>query len=183
MDMQSAISLLRDLKPRQRIVVYTASDGVQVTATHTAKFSPEDFAVGLCIPGRDEFYPTHVRLLIDLHIKKESNEVGLVTLFHAMEEVCIGDDPLSVLQPLQNVHFPMQLDSAEVNLCYAQLLMIEQDFNFGPGGTKKSKFDPPRTFLMGFIRWVASGDNQIDRVITAAVRNYPPPAKYTKLSC
>lgn len=108
---------------------------------------PHDFAVGLIIPGREEFFPTHVRLLFGLYLKRLSNKEDAEGLFI---------------------------------LYYSQLLMAEQDFNYGPDGCKRSNFDPPRGFLMSFIRGVASGDNEIDRIITAAVRNYPPPAKYKR---
>lgn len=56
--------------------------------------------------------------------------------------------------------------------------MIEQDFNFGPEGSKISKYDPPRGFLMSFIRWVASGEDEVDKIITNAVRNWPPPVRF-----
>jgi hypothetical protein len=59
--------------------------------------------------------------------------------------------------------------------------MIEQDFTFAPGGTRVSKLDPPREFLMRFIRWVYSQDDQIDKIVGNAVRNWPPPVKYKQL--
>jgi len=75
----------------------------------------------------------------------------------------------------------MKFDSPEVNLYYAQLLLIEQDFSFGPETYKKqSKLKPPREYLMRFIRWVASGDDQLDRIIFAAAgRKYPAPERYS----
>ena len=44
-----------------------------VSATRTDRICPRDFAVGLKIPGRDEFYPTRIRLLFDLYLKRLSN--------------------------------------------------------------------------------------------------------------
>jgi hypothetical protein len=178
MDITTASHLLDGLQPGERRVIYISPKGVQVTATQTGKFSPNDFAVGLVIPRRAEFYPTHVRLLFDYYLKRLSNPNQVGLLFNAVERVCIGDDPETLFQEVSDISFPMQLDEAIVNLVYTQLLMIEQDFNFGPEGTKKSKYDPPRGFLMSFIRWVASGEDEIDRIITAAVRNYPPPARF-----
>ncbi|MHC1600156.1 MAG: hypothetical protein ACXQS5_04965, partial [Candidatus Methanospirareceae archaeon] len=78
-------------------------------------------------------------------------------LFIIIEEVFDGEDPKRLSSDALNLKFPMQLDDPDVNLYYSQL-------------------------LMSFIRWVASGDNEIDRIITAAVRNYPPPAKYKQQS-
>ena len=178
MDIVAASLVLGRLQPDERRIMYTSPKGIQVTATQTGKFSPHDFAVGLVIPGRPEFYPTHVRLLFDYYLKRLSEPRRSRKLFEAVEGVYEGDDPEKLVQDVGALTFPMQLDEALVNLVYTQLLMIEQDFNFGPGGTKKSKYDPPRGFLMSFIRWVASGEDEIDKIITNAVRNWPPPIRF-----
>ena len=178
MDIDAASLVLDKLQPGERRIMYTSPKGIQVTATQTGKFSPHDFAVGLVIPGRPEFYPTHVRLLFDYYLKRLSEPQQAQKLFEAVERVYTGNAPEELAQDVGALTFPMQLDEAIVNLVYTQLLMIEQDFNFGLEGTKKSKYDPPRGFLMSFIRWVASGEDEIDRIITAAVRNYPPPARF-----
>jgi len=116
--------------------------------------------------------------LFDYYLKWLSNPDQVRILFEAVELVYKGDDPEAAANEVSTINFPMQLDEAIVNLVYTQLLMIEQDFNFGPGGTKESKYDPPRGFLMSFIRWVASGEDEIDKIITNAVRNWPPPARF-----
>lgn len=172
---------LRELNRDEHQVIYTSKKGVKVTVTQTGRFSPDDYAVGLIIENEKEFYPTHIRLLIDLYIKRVSNQEGSKKLFKALEEVYNGKEPELSAKELRKIQFPMQLDEAEVNLYLAQLLMIEQDFNFGPGAPKKSKLDPPREYLMRFIRWIAAGDTQIDRIIFAAAgRKYPAPEKYSK---
>lgn len=179
MDMKAVSGVLRNLGPSERHIVYTSPKGVQVTATRTGRFSPRDFAVGLIIPGREEFYPTHVRLLFDYYLKRQSEPQRAQKLFNAVERVYEGNDPNElVLHDVADSTFSMQLDEAMVNLVYTQLLMVEQDFNFGPEGAKKSKYDPPRGFLMSFIRWVASGEDEIDKIITNAVRNWPPPVRF-----
>ena len=178
MDIVAGSLMLGRLQPGERRIMYTSPKGVQVTATQTGKFSPKDFAVGLVIPGRAEFYPTHVRLLFDYYLKRLSNPSQVGLLFDAVERVYVGDDPETLVQEVSAINFPMQLDECIVNLVYTQLLMIEQDFNFGPEGTKISKYDPPRGFLMSFIRWVASGEDEIDKIITNAVRNWPPPVRF-----
>lgn len=176
---EALIQILKSLKDRK--VIYSTKERIDITATHTGKFSTYDYAVGLKIPGRDEFYPAHVRLLIDLHLKRISNYNDSKILFSAFEDIFDGNEPEKYKKELENITFPMELDNSYINLCYGQLLMIEQDFNFGPEGNKKSHHDPPREFLMCFVRWIASQENEIDRVITAAVRNYPPPKKFTEI--
>lgn len=181
MEMSQLSNSLRKLKKDEHQIIYTSKKGVKVTTKQTGKFSPDDFAVGLIIPEQEEFYPTHIRLLIDLYIKRESNPEGSKKFFRALEEIFNGKDPEIYVEEIRNINFPMQLDEAETNFYIAQLLMIEQDFNFGPGAEKKSKLDPPREYLMRFIRWVAAGDTQIDRIIFAAAgRKYPAPNKYSK---
>jgi hypothetical protein len=178
MDIAAASLVLGGLQPGEQRIIYTSPKGVQVTATQTGKFSPHDFAVGLVIPGRLEFYPTHVRLLFDYYLKRLSEPQKAQKLFEAVERVYEGDALEELVQDVGALAFPMQLDEAIVNLVYTQLLMIEQDFNFGPEGTKRSKYDPPRGFLMSFIRWVVAGEDEIDKIITNAVRNWPPPTRF-----
>lgn len=181
MKMSQLYEKLMKLNENERQELYKSDSGVIVSVTHTGKHSNKDFAVGLVIGKEAEFYPSHIRVLIDFYIKRESNYQGSKTLFNALEQVYKGADPVDFLDDLHSINFPMQLDEAEVNLYVAQLLMIEQDFNFGPGAPKKSKLDPPREYLMRFFRWIASNDNQIDRIIFAAAgRKYPAPDKYSK---
>lgn len=171
--------ILRELKKGERRTVYKSRRGVEVSATRTDKICPHDFAVGLLIPGRDEFYPTHVRLLFDLYLKGLDNREKAHKLYCAIEEIYDDADPLN-LDEIKKLEFKMQLDEPEVNVYLSQLLMIEQEFNYGPNGCKKGKVEPPREFLMRFIRWVASGEDEIDKIITNAVRNWPPPVRYKK---
>jgi len=179
---------LKALKPQEHRIIYTSKNGVKVTVRKTQKFSADDFAVGLIISGRDEFYPTHIRLLFDLYLKRLRNPEGAKKLFLALEKVYDGEDPDEFIPELERIEFPMQLDDPSINLYYVQLLMIEQDFNFSPGAKlgisgkvpKISKFTPPREFLMRFIRWVASGDDEIDKIIFLAVTRKPSPNKYGK---
>ncbi|MFH0768486.1 MAG: hypothetical protein V1932_02820 [Chloroflexota bacterium] len=178
MDIASTSLVLGRLQAGEQRIIYTSPKGVQVTTTQTGRFSPRDFAVGLVIPGRPEFHPTHVRLLFDYYLKRLSEPQKAQILFEVVERVYKGNAPEELAQDVTSLTFPMQLDEAVVNLVYTQLLMIEQDFNFGPEGTKKSKYDPPRGFLMSFIRWVASGEDEIDKIITNAVRNWPPPIRF-----
>lgn len=181
MEMAQLVRRLRKLNKGEHQIIYTSSSGAKVTVKHTGKFSNNDFAVGLIKENENEFYPTHIRLLIDLYIKRESNLEGSKKLFKALEGIYNGDDPERYTEELRKIDFPMQLDKAEVNLYIAQLLMIEQDFNFGPGAPKTSKLNPPREYLMRFIRWIAAGDTQIDRIIFAAAgRKYPAPKRYAK---
>lgn len=165
-----------------RIPIYVTKNNVEISATHTGKYSKYDFAVGLKYHGQHEFFPTHVRLIIDLYLKIYSESCKSKKLFSAFEEIFKGEGP-EVFKELETLNFSMQLDNSYISLCYGQLLMIEQDFNYAPVGGRKSRHFPPREFLMCFIRWIASKENEIDKIVTAAVRNYPPPSKFKDLDC
>jgi len=180
MNINNASEVLWNLNSGERKEIYKGKNGTIVFVIRTDKICPHDFAVGLKIPGKEEFRPTHIRLLFDLYLKRISNEKDAQELFTLLEKVYNGEDPEILASEALQLSFPMQLDGPDVNLYYAQLLMIEQDFNYGPRGCKKSRFDPPRTFLMGFIRWVASGEIDIDKIIFCAVRNKPPPSEYVR---
>jgi len=170
--------ILKGMKLNEHKLVYTGQNKTKVFAVRTDKICPHDFAVALLIPERKEFRPTHVRLLFDLYLKRLSNKEDAKKLFSVIENVYDGDDPEKYSKDVLSLKFPMQLDDPDVNLYYMQLLMIEQEFNYGPDGCKKGKVEPPREFLMRFIRWIASGEEEIDKIITNAVRNWPPPTKY-----
>lgn len=181
MDMASLQAVLVGLSAGIKKDIYVTKIGEKVTVTQTGKYSPHDFVVGLLRNGESEFNPTHIRLLIDIYIKRESNKRDFETFFAKMEEVYNGAAPEQFSEELRVLNFPMQLDSSESNLCVAQLLMIEQDINFGPQSSKPSKMNPPREYLMRYFRWVASGEASIDRIIFAAAgRKYPASEKYSK---
>jgi hypothetical protein len=164
MKMAPLAEILWNLRPQERKVAYASPHRVEVSATRSDRICPHDFAVGLMIPGREIFYPTHVRLFVDLYIKNMSDPKSAHQLFCALEDVYRGQDPDGWRGRLEHFVFPMQIDEAAVNVYYTQLLMIEQDFNYGPRGCKASNYDPPRGYFMGFIRWIASSV-EIDKVI------------------
>ena len=182
MEMETASERLWALELGEHVALYTSVDGTQVTATRTDNICPHDFGVGLIIPGRAEFRPTHVRLLFDIYLKRLSNPEHAKRMFGAIDLVYAQEDPVAVSRKVERLRFPMQLDEPDTILYYTQLLMIEQEFNYGPRGCKPGKVQPPREFLMRFIRWIASGEMEIDNIITAAVRNWAPRAEYKNWS-
>lgn len=180
MKMEDASEVLWELRLFETRRFYRGKNGDVVSVTRTDKICPHDFGVNLAFPNRGEFRPTHVRLFLDLYLKGISNSRDAQTLFRLFEQVYDGEDPEKLQEEAVKLQFPMQLDNADVNLFYGQLLMIEQEFNYGPKGCKQGKVQPPREFLTRFVRWIASGDEEIDKIITNAVRNWPLPVKYAK---
>jgi len=163
-----------------RKVLYVGSNGTEVIVVRTDRICEGDFKVVLKPPGRREFAPTHVRLFFDLYLKKISDEQKARKVFLAFERVNKGEDVEKVIAELKGLTFSMELDPVDVTLFYGFLLMAEQDWNYGPQGCRSSNLNPPREFLMRFIRWLAQCDyGDIDRIITTAVRNRPASNRYS----
>ncbi|MDV3104014.1 hypothetical protein [Thermococcus waiotapuensis] len=169
----------RVIKEGGRALLYSGSNGTKVYVVRTDRICPGDFKVVLQPKGRKEFAPTHVRLFFDLYLKRISDEKHAKIVFLAFERINHGEDINKVLGDVRGVTFSMELDPSDVSVFYGSLLMAEQDWNYGSLGCKESKLDPPREFLMRFIRWIAQSDyGDIDKIITTAVRNRPAPKRY-----
>lgn len=179
MNLAEVDKLVFELSLGEQFVAYSLRSGTKVALRRTDKHAQGDFVVELIYPQGKTLRPTHARLLIDIYIKGLSDRERLeVSLLPAVEGVFAGISPEVYLDNLGT--YPIQIDEPDTQLCYIQLMMAEHDFKFGPRGYKEAKILPPREYLMRFIRWAASGV-EIDRVITLAVRNYPPPARFASV--
>ena len=180
--MESLARELKTLQKGEKREIYRSPDGTVVFVYKREKPNPRmkrepgkyDFAVGLRKPDGWEFFPTHIRLFFDLYLKRLSNPNDSQKLFRMIKIIFDGEHFSKYVEEANKLKFTMQLDSADVNLVYTQLLMIEQDFNYGPEGNKETGFEPPRAFFMSFIEWIASGEKNIDRIIYSAIRGTPP---------
>src|SRR3989344_836840 len=104
--------------------------GRSVKQTYDIK---KNFQIFMKKPGHNDFKPNHLRILINLHLKKESDPNSAEIIFDILEKVYNGDDPLKFKDKLNELKFRMSLDSALVDVCCAQLFMAEQDIAY-PGG-------------------------------------------------
>ncbi len=175
--MEERREMLAALPPDEKKVIYTSANGTEVSVTRTDELTINDFSVFLKKPGEIEFDTTFIRLLIDLHIKKISKTDEIDALSQAFENIYKGEDCGILIENASEKTFPMQLEQLDVNLVCAQLLMIKQEFNYGPD-KRETAYDPARGYLMAYIRWVLSNKNEIDKIVTAAVREYIPPEKF-----
>jgi hypothetical protein len=114
------------------------------------------------------FRPNHLRILIDLHLKLISDPKSAESVFSVLEEIYKGEDPLKFKEQLDKLKFKMELDPVLINVCCAQMFMAEQDINY-----TKGKIKPPRSFLMGYIRFVKSGEENIDKILWNSIRHPP----------
>ena len=128
----------------------------------------KNFQIFMKTPGKKDFKPNHLRVLLDLHLKHESDPKLSERIFEVMEAVYKGEDPLKFSKEISKMKFRMQLDSAIVNVCSAQLFMAEQEINY-----TKGKVQPPRAYLMGYIRMIRTGNFEIDKILWSSTRHPP----------
>jgi hypothetical protein len=177
MDIEQRRELLVKLPPNEKKLIFTSGDGTEVSVTRTDEFTVKDFSVFLKKKGEAEFNATFIRLLIDLHIKKISKPDEADALSKGFESIYNGEDCNALIENIDGKTFPMQLDRLDINMVCTQLLMIKQEFNYGPG-KHETAYDPARGYLMAYIRWVLSKKNEIDKIVEAAVKEYIPPEKF-----
>ena len=177
MNIEQRRELLAALPPEEKKVIYTSADGTEVSVTRTDELTVNDFSILLKKHNEAEFEATLIRLLIDLHIKKISKPDEIDLLSKEFESIYDGEDCSILIESINERTFPMQLEKLDVNMVCAQLLMIKQEFNYGPE-KRETAYDPARGYLMAYIRWVLSNKNEIDKIVTAAVKEYIPPEKF-----
>ena len=184
MKMKDLKDLILNLEITERKTIYTTSKGEEIfvykpskpsaTLKHADYDPRRNFQIFLKFPNKREFRPNHLRLLLDLHLKRLSDKIKSNYIFSVLEKIYEGDDPVDFADKLKDLDFRMQIDSSVLNIYYGQLFMIEQDINWS---YRKTQCDPPRSYLMGYIRMVHSGEKEIDRLLWSATRN-PPPKKW-----
>lgn len=131
-------------------------------------YKETNFVISLSKPNQKEFNPNHLRLLIDLYMKKKSNPERAESLFDALEEVYNGEDPLKFKDTLLPLKFDWELENALTILCLTQLFMVEQDINYSKG-----KVQPPRAYLMGYIRMIRENAEEIDKLLWSSTAHPP----------
>ena len=136
------------------------------------KYNPKkNFRILLAKNGQKVFAPNHMRLAIDLDLKRRENPVEAEKLFEAIEHIYSGADPLLFKSKITQ-KFKGELETSFTDLCLAQLFMLEQEINYTFGNVQ-----PPRAYIMGYIRMIRTGKYEIDKLLWAGIRN-PPPKKF-----
>ena len=164
--------------------IYKFDDGIELYVHRPEKLGRslkreyalhKNFQIFMKKPKEKEFKPNHLRILINLHLKKISDPKKADILFDILEKIYHGDDPLLYKKDLEILDFRMSLDSALVDVCLAQLFMCEQEICYTDGKVK-----PPRAYLMGYIRMVRHRAEEIDKLLWSSTRH--PPRKIYRTS-
>lgn len=128
----------------------------------------KNFQIGLSKGSQKEFLPNHLRILMDLNFKNGEDKEKAQILFDAIEAVYDGEDPLKFEKKLQALRFEREIETAFTDLCLSQLFMLEQDINYHFGNVQ-----PPRAYLMGYIRMVRLKAEEIDKLLWSSTRHPP----------
>lgn len=177
MNFETAKAKIEKLEIGKSETMYKFDDGIELYVHRPEKLGRslkreyalhKNFQIFMKKPKEKEFKPNHLRILINLHLKKISDPKKADIIFDILERIYHGDDPLLHKKDLELIDFRMSLDSALVDVCLAQLFMCEQEICYTDGKVK-----PPRAYLMGYIRLVRSGEVEIDKVLWNSIRHPP----------
>ncbi|MEM4245254.1 MAG: hypothetical protein QXR60_03570 [Candidatus Nanoarchaeia archaeon] len=179
MDYKQLLEVIKKLEFDKPQIIYSFDDGTQLFIVRPRQLGKSlkskdkyDIKTNFQIfmnKGREKpFRPNHLRVLLDLYLKKVSEPLSAEIIFSVLEEIYKGKDPLDFKEELSPLKFRMSLDSPFINVCCAQLFMAEQDINYIHG-----KIKPPRAYIMGYIRLIKKGEENIDKVLWNSVRHPP----------
>lgn len=128
----------------------------------------KNFQIILKKPNEEEFLPNHLRVMISVDRKFKHGGEGAEKFFSFIESIYKGEDPEKFKDELSRLDLPEELDSSFITLCLIQLFMSEQDINYTHG-----KVQPPRSFLMGYLRFIKTQQQNIDKILWSSTRHPP----------
>jgi len=134
----------------------------------------KNFQIILKKPNEKEFLPNHLRVLIEVNHRIKKNKKNSERFFEIIEEIYNGEDPLKFKKELEQLGLEGEFDSSIITLCLIQLFMAEQDINYTHG-----KVQPPRAFLMGYLRFIKTQEQNIDKILWSSTR-HPPRQEFWK---
>lgn len=145
---------------------------------NSARYDPKkNFQIGLIKKDKKEFLPNHLRIMMDLELKKREDPEKAKILFDAIEDIYDGKDPFEYKQELIKYNFKKGFEDSLTDLCLIQLFFAEQDLNYVFG-----KVQPPRDYLMGYIRIIRLNIEEIDKLLWNSTR-HPPRIEFRSKEC
>lgn len=188
MDYAALKQVIVDMKLGERKIVYEIDKNLNIFVNKPLKVPTKlknsarynvhtNFQIGLSKKGQDEFLPNHLRILIDLYFKRIENPVTAEKLFDFIEDIYEGADPMKYKDLVTNFKFELEMEYSLTILCLAQLFMLEQDINYNFG-----KVQPPRAYLMGYIRMIRLDAEEFDKLLWSSTR-HPPRTEFRTKDC
>lgn len=149
MDLPDQTEALWGLDADHRVVVHEGSDGsvvIVVKGEKTEKYG--DFDIQIRLEGgrgyEDKNPPSHPDVFRDLHRKRSDDPDAASRLADTIRSVYEGADPDS-FEELASLSFEDDVFPADVTVRLLQLLMVEQEINYGPEGKNTYYHPPPAT--------------------------------------
>jgi hypothetical protein len=172
MEMPAQTEKLWGIDGETQIPIHTGSDESEVTVgkgEKVEKYSEFDIKIRLTSESHpDDYTPSHPHVFRDLDMKIKSDSESGQRLFGIIQQVFEGRSPSNFIDELEGLTFENEKFPSDVTVCLLQLMMIEQEINFGPGG-RTTHYHPPRDLLMSCVRWIHSGEyDDIGDIISAA---------------
>lgn len=133
----------------------------------------ENFQIILKKENAQEFLPNHLRVMIDID-KIVRDHKNSSEFFQIIELIYNGEDPIKFEKQISSLNLSKGLDTPLITLCLIQLFMAEQDINYKDGNVQ-----PPRAYLMGYLRFIQSGEENIDKILWSSTR-HPPRQEFWK---
>ena len=179
MDYDVLKKLILSIKLDEKRTIYKIKEGVELFINkpskvptklkNSSRYNPKkNFQIGLRKKGYKEFLPNHLRIMIDLELKKKEKQTKATVLFDAIEQIYEGRDPEKFKKILDGYNFKEGFEDAYTDLCLTQLFFLEQDINYDFG-----KVQPPRAYLMGYIRMIRLDIEEIDKLLWNSTRHPP----------
>lgn len=128
----------------------------------------KNFQIILKKPNEKEFLPNHLRVLIEVNHRITKDKENSKKFFEMIEEIYAREDPLKFKEELSKLKVEGEFDPPIIALCLVQLFMAEQDINYTHG-----KVQPPRAYLMGWLRFIKTQEQNIDKVLWSSIRHAP----------
>ncbi|MBW2995778.1 hypothetical protein KY332_00600 [Candidatus Woesearchaeota archaeon] len=188
MDYEKLKKVILDMELDERKTIYKINENIEIFVNkplkvptklkQSARYDPKkNFQIGLRKKGQKEFLPNHLRIMMDLQLKKDEDSKKAKILFEIIEDIFEGKDPLNYKEELNKIKFEKGFENSLTIVCLAQLFFLEQDINYHFG-----KVQPPRVYLMGYIRMIRLGIDEIDKMLWSSTR-HPPRMEFRSKEC
>lgn len=159
------------------VQIYEGHDATRIVVKKgekTDKYDDRDIQIQLTGENwAEEYPPKHALVFQDLDEEITADEALAAELYDFISRTFENEDPDKYVDELRSMEFDAGDLTPDVLVYLVQVMMVEQEINFGPAGN--SNYHPPRDLLMGCIRRIFADDyTDIKDVIDDAYKGVVP---------
>ena len=181
MKLSAQTERLWNLSDEQEELIHQGTDGSEIIVLKGEKVEKYgDFDIQIQLRGdeyRPGYTPSHPDVFRDLEQKIHSNPSSADRLSEIITQVYEGESPDDYVDELGHLEFNDEKFPPDVTVYLLQVMMVEQEINYGPGG-KKTYYQPPRDLLMSCVRWIFSEEYDTLKTVISAGYDGRVPNKY-----